>query len=543
MFNTLDKLNKKPNSDPENTNNIYYDYYDTPIYYNHFEKNVETSGYIKILYKNTENINRPNLTFYPELKTFDIKALYIFKKLHDIPDMDFDGELVVEHVSKTNQSGLVYTCFPLKTRTNSVFSYKNPSDFIDEFAPALSQYPFVFGSNAKTSTDIDVIIENAGSPSRVSTFDIINLNKYIKSKKECIVYKDNANTVVIFTTPILVSSEFTNFTQDANLFSKRISDSTSERRTAVFLHQLSFNVPQKGAEMNELERLLSASSMRKGLKESPLSNVDNYGSENLSRTENKNTKKTGMYEPKRMEGFQSLKEGMGGEAYVDCYPIDIDGTDMATMYEIPVNSGVLNQTDTSEFTKTTSYFITFIILTLSCYLVVPFVYETFIVKLVNVFGDEGQKANRLKTINFLIVIFLLIIGFFFFTVGGLSEPKNIPIYSTGLWIMIFTILICICFIMNTSLMEHLKPKLSSVEVSDEIINSTDLLDFFKDSFGFLREKGGYRAGILFAVLFVAIFMTFYSFSPNTIFFDVILTLFINYFAVYSIIAALNHFFS
>ena len=354
MFNTLDKLNKKPNGNPENTNNIYYDYYDTPIYYNHFEKNLETSGYIKVLYRNTENINRPNLTFYPELKTFDIKALYIFKKLHDIPDMDFDGELVVEHVSKTNQSGLVYTCFPLKTRTNSVFSYKNPSDFIDEFAPALSQYPFVFGSNAKTSTDIDVIIENAGSPSRVSTFDIINLNKYIKSKKECIVYKDNANTVVIFTTPILVSSEFTNFTQDANLFSKRISDSTSERRTAVFL------------------------------KESPLSNVDNYGSENLSRTENKNAKKTGMYEPKRMEGFQSLKEGMGGDAYVDCYPIDIDGTDMATMYEIPVNSGVLNQTDTSEFTKTTSYFITFIILTLSCYLVVPFVYETFIVKLVNV---------------------------------------------------------------------------------------------------------------------------------------------------------------
>ena len=143
MFNTLDKLNKKPNSDPENTNNIYYDYYDTPIYYNHFEKNVETSGYIKVLYRNTENINRPNLTFYPELKTFDIKALYIFKKLHDIPEMDFDGELVVEHVSKTNQSGLVYTCFPLKTKTDSVFSYKNPSDFIDEFAPALSQYPLI----------------------------------------------------------------------------------------------------------------------------------------------------------------------------------------------------------------------------------------------------------------------------------------------------------------------------------------------------------------------------------------------------------------
>jgi len=31
------------------------------------------------------------------------------------------------------------------------------------------------------------------------------------------------------------------------------------------LHQFSFNVPQEGAEMNGLERLLCASSMRKGV--------------------------------------------------------------------------------------------------------------------------------------------------------------------------------------------------------------------------------------------------------------------------------------
>ena len=35
----------------------------------------------------------------------------------------------------------------------------------------------------------------------------------------------------------------------------------------IFLHQFSFNVPQKGAEMNGLEQLLCASSMRKGVKE------------------------------------------------------------------------------------------------------------------------------------------------------------------------------------------------------------------------------------------------------------------------------------
>jgi len=32
------------------------------------------------------------------------------------------------------------------------------------------------------------------------------------------------------------------------------------------LHQFSFNMPQKGAEMNGSERLLCASSMRKGIK-------------------------------------------------------------------------------------------------------------------------------------------------------------------------------------------------------------------------------------------------------------------------------------
>ena len=38
----------------------------------------------------------------------------------------------------------------------------------------------------------------------------------------------------------------------------------------TYLHQFSFNMPPSGAEMNELDRLLCASSMRKGVKFTPL---------------------------------------------------------------------------------------------------------------------------------------------------------------------------------------------------------------------------------------------------------------------------------
>jgi len=39
-----------------------------------------------------------------------------------------------------------------------------------------------------------------------------------------------------------------------------------EKSVEEFVHQFSFNMPPSGAEMNELDRLLCASSMRKGVK-------------------------------------------------------------------------------------------------------------------------------------------------------------------------------------------------------------------------------------------------------------------------------------
>jgi hypothetical protein len=274
-------ISKKQDMDVVHTNNIYYDYYDTPVYYNQFEKNVNSAGYIKILYKNTETIDRPNLTFFPELKTYHIKHLYIVKKTHNIPtSKEFDGELIIEHDSNTNHTGSLFVCIPLKTRR--IDPSVTESDYMDPLNPSVSRYPSTFGLNRTTATDIDRIIEHAESPSRHSTMDPIQLNKYIRSGQRSLVYSDKSNTTIFFTEPILVSSDFSQFKENIELFP--LPKGSPEKRWMMYLQTHS------------------------------LSNVYNVDSKRLSLIEKS---KNHVFQ----EGFQ---EGLG-DALVDCVPIEIEG--------------------------------------------------------------------------------------------------------------------------------------------------------------------------------------------------------------------------
>ena len=477
--------NEKQENKVVTTNNIYYDYYDTPIYYNQFEKNVKTSGHIKVIYKNTENINHPNLTFYPELTTYETKVLYLFKKIHHLPNIPFDGEMVVEHRSRTNQSGSVFTCFLLKTRANTVFSYKNPSDFIDELAPALSQYPYVFGSNARTSTDIDRIIENAENPSLISNFDVVNLNKYIRSNKECIVYRESNNTVVIFLTPILVSNDFTPFTFSQNLFSAGIPLS-AERRPAVYL------------------------------KMDPLSNVNNYGSELLSRTEKKNAK-MGKYEPKQIEGFQ---EGITpGDAYVDCTPINVDGVETAMMYEIPLGSDIVNDKIQSQEMQVTIYFMIFIIICIIFYSGVPYMVDllsAFIAKRNDAAENKKFLGTFLITLNLFLAVFFLSCSIIFIVVG-VQFANNKTLTKTGIWLMIITVLIALFFRINPDLMEKIKDCKSNI------------FDFFGNIMQIIKDGSGF-AFVLLAAIFMCFFWPFYlKVTPDLLGFDIFIAFWISIF--------------
>ena len=101
------------NNTVKNTS-IQYNYENTTFYKNQFEKTLENGGYIKIPYPSKSNT--PNITSNTLLKgEYVTKNLYIVKKIHNIKDTPFDGELVIEHKSLTNNEKTLYVCFLLKS--------------------------------------------------------------------------------------------------------------------------------------------------------------------------------------------------------------------------------------------------------------------------------------------------------------------------------------------------------------------------------------------------------------------------------------------
>jgi len=155
-------------------NTINYNYEKTTFYKNQFEKTVENGGYIKIPYASKSNA--PNIL---SNDLFDgqyvTKNVYIIKKIHNIKNTKFDGELVIEHTSLTNNELPLYSCFLLKTE-----KYNTDESNIDQFI--------------KGTNDIS-----------------IDMNSYIRDKK-AIFYKTNKENVVIFPTPISVTSVFDKYT-------------------------------------------------------------------------------------------------------------------------------------------------------------------------------------------------------------------------------------------------------------------------------------------------------------------------------------------
>ena len=97
----------------DTTENINYNYYSTTFYRNQYEKTVENGGYVKLSYPSHSNkINIMSSVFPDHYLT---TTLYILKKGNSAHNVDYDGELVIEHKSSTNSNARLYTCFLLKT--------------------------------------------------------------------------------------------------------------------------------------------------------------------------------------------------------------------------------------------------------------------------------------------------------------------------------------------------------------------------------------------------------------------------------------------
>jgi hypothetical protein len=336
-------------------NTINYNYEKTTFYKTQFEKTLENGGYIKIPYpskSNTPNI-LSNELFDGQYVT---KNLYIMKKIHTIKNVKFDGELVIEHTSLTNNEAPLYSCFLLLTSSNNI-----------------------------ESSNIDKLIQGTSDIS-------IDINSYIKDTT-AIFYKTNKENVVIFPTPISVNSIFDNYKSPPIMNSK-----TSEY------------------------------------------SVINVKS-NLGNMEGKKIK----IEEKKIEGF---KKGATSD-YIDvatyCQPIDEEDPTIGTTADVivPADGKVsINKATTSQLSTALNFF-GFFILVLFVVIVVPTMYQYFIILLVldNKYNEtpfsSQELLNRLSAVD---IVFGFMLFMFSFSLINYGIVNNSPINTVvGFYVFLFFI--------------------------------------------------------------------------------------------------------
>jgi hypothetical protein len=166
------------NNKQNETQKLEYDYYDTTIYSNQYNKTLAKGGYVQLPFVNSKSVLTPNLTYGN--KKYKISEIYVLKKSHIIADVNYDGELIIVHHPTTNGEQPIYSCILLKT---------------------------VYG--IQEENDIDRLIKQSYQSSLV-----INLNNVLVHNTSFLTNSDN--TVFIFKSPVLVTTTFDNFSETPN---------------------------------------------------------------------------------------------------------------------------------------------------------------------------------------------------------------------------------------------------------------------------------------------------------------------------------------
>jgi len=180
-------------SNLDNTSKILYNYYNTTIGSSDVEV-INSSGSKRYIINVSYPVNTPNMLYPDSLGTYNANKIYLSKLLHNnikqIPTTNTVGELIIEHNALTG-SGKLYLCILLNYSSNIV-SDKN---------------------------SVDDLINLAISDDKRKQ---ITLNNSILPQPNAIVYTDGGNKVVVFVSPIYISSNSYNGIKNlssASLFS------------------------------------------------------------------------------------------------------------------------------------------------------------------------------------------------------------------------------------------------------------------------------------------------------------------------------------
>jgi hypothetical protein len=356
-------------------------------------------------------------TMNGENNKYKTREIYIFGLIHNnitnitTTDPTIIGELVIK--STDNNNNPQYSCYLLK-------------------APP--------SGHDGVSTDLDTILYLLDEKSQLTTD--VALNSTIVTQNSCIVYDDGPNKVMVFTTPISISSYVAGIIQGET--------ATSGYDTVTSL----FNM-----------------------------NASSYSV---------------------ISGKCITIKG-DEEIYIDCNPVGVDTTDdteASYQYTIPINSYLMKEKQEMDYMKQMMNFCLVLLLLVFIYFSVPAFYKSVIIdKLIDMGKCNSGSDNcftRIRTIDFFLSMFLIVLAVIFISVGQTAGSTTITFL--GIFTVFFYALSFAVVQFNKQNEKFMK-KLQDgkwvggmypvdAEGKKNYWSGSDMFDFFKDAVMFFYKKCG-----------------------------------------------------
>ena len=324
--------------------NYYYENY--TFQEKDIQKTIESDHFIKRIFLSKQ----PNISSSLFETNYKSITIYITKKIHFIKNKDFDGELIIEHIPQTNGFTKFYICIPLKTVTGY---HSILTDFIEK--------------KENIEFDMNTILPK-------SSIGVLYSSGIFPFTTR---FSDN---VLLFTEPILVGNDFSNF-ETVDLFQS----------------------------FSESYQLISIEKYSKPLIE---------GNRNIKLTSNKSIN----------------PDTLTGNLY--CKPADMlddKEADIATI-SIPMGGVISKNDSTTIVVGLAQNFGLFFIVLIGLWLLVPIGYKAFIIDLINKSKDENDrpvnikiKANKLYASDIFYTLFFVILSISFIYSGVASSRPNLSI--------------------------------------------------------------------------------------------------------------------
>lgn len=138
------QYSNKSNDDPTRVN---VNYYSTMC--KNIQQKIDNTGHSYISSQYSGRMNQPNIKYIEPGNTpiyYKSSNIFVCGNIHTISNLDYDGEIIIEHISTVSNNTKLYTCFLMK-HNGVAFSEKVSG--LDKLINAVSVYSY--DSNAKTS--------------------------------------------------------------------------------------------------------------------------------------------------------------------------------------------------------------------------------------------------------------------------------------------------------------------------------------------------------------------------------------------------------